>query len=125
MICYFFIRIKKGGKTFHKDCLSTFAYFWCVKGLKVVALDHLILSDFYFNNLSDNSIILFPYFSRSFFRIILFTRSPAPIINSPKKPTIIPETYCEKLKTKLNPVPKTKTPTIPTKIDAKVAVFVM
>ena len=31
----------------------------------------------------------------------------------------------QKLKTKLKPVPKTKSPIIPTKIAAKVAVFVM
>ena len=38
------------------------------------------------------------------------------MITKPKKLTIIPKINLLKLKTKLNPVPKVKTPTIPTRI---------
>ena len=74
-------QIKKRWKTFSKENISTFS--------QMIRIDFSL----YFNNLSDNSIILFPYLSRSFFRIVLFTNSPAPIIKRPKNPTKIPKAY--------------------------------
>lgn len=105
--CYYFSKLDK------KSCPS------------LTKDSFLILMKNYFNNLSDSSIILFAYFFLSLFNMALFTNKPIPIITRPQNPTIIPNTYFEKLNTKLSPVPKTKTPIIPTKIDANVAVLVM